>query len=168
MTDLQHPTSHLSRRTIAKGLAWTVPAVAVASAAPAMASSGPAPSFSIGGAVKAPGNSCAPLRKGYGVPITVTNNDNREIEIWQIIITLNTSSLTLGVNSSLLPVVLAPGETKTFWFNATSNSSANTAFSLGIDIYWRHTNETPVDTEHQPIYVEIAIPGTPPDCNIGA
>lgn len=171
MTALQDRNKHhgyglpVSRRVVTKGVAWTIPAVAFAAAAPAMASSGPAPTFILGGGVKAPGGSCLPLKKGYGIPITVTNHDSKEIEIWQIVITLNTSGLSLTVNTDLLPVTVSAGGSLTFWFNAQSQNSANQAFNLGIDIYWRHTNEIPPDTSHEAVYYQVTIPSTPPGCD---
>lgn len=56
----------LSRRTLAKGAAWSVPVVAVAGAVPAYAISPKGTVvFNQTGACKLPGNSCKPFRKGY-------------------------------------------------------------------------------------------------------
>ena len=59
--------THASRRTVTRGLAWTVPVVAVASAAPAFATS--CQTFTFGGAsCKCAGNSDADV-KGYNLSI---------------------------------------------------------------------------------------------------
>lgn len=71
----------VSRRTLAKGAAWSVPAVAVAAAAPAYASSIPEPEIEFG---KACGNTGA-TKKGCGnekslqVPLTLSNPTGSDI-----------------------------------------------------------------------------------------
>ena len=70
--------SDFSRRSLVRGVAWTVPVVAVATHAPAFAASNepPAPGFDFSKAYKNPGNSCKePCIPGqsYGVPVTVQN-----------------------------------------------------------------------------------------------
>ena len=69
MSDLEEVTSEkksgISRRTVAKGMAWSVPAVALAVAAPAYAASPCTPVFSFGAAsCKCPGGS-DPIKFGY-------------------------------------------------------------------------------------------------------
>lgn len=69
----------VSRRTVAKAMAWSVPVVAVAATAPLVAASPvipPPPVFNFGNAVKNPGNSCTTtcvMKQSYGVPVTVSN-----------------------------------------------------------------------------------------------
>ena len=85
--DLDPPRpGRVSRRTVAKGMAWSVPAVAVASAAPVFAASGAPPTPAVGEACKLPGNSaqgCADVfaglpgldpSKAFAIPLLVTNN----------------------------------------------------------------------------------------------
>jgi hypothetical protein len=60
--------SGVSRRTVVKGAAWTVPAIAVAAAAPAIAAT-PLVTFAVGLACKHPGNP-----KHYHFNLDVTNN----------------------------------------------------------------------------------------------
>lgn len=57
-------TTLTGRRTVAKGIAWTVPVVAVATAAPAFAASCETFTFG-GGSCKCPGNSSTPDNFGY-------------------------------------------------------------------------------------------------------
>lgn len=64
--------SGLSRRTLAKGAAWAVPAVAVAAAAPAYAAS-EGPIRLTGKACKLPGNSSPPYKQGYLYEATIRN-----------------------------------------------------------------------------------------------
>ena len=64
--------ARIQRRTLAKGVAWAVPAVAVASAAPAYAKSGRPPRIQILTAASSPG--CAPeFSKGYTFTVRVSN-----------------------------------------------------------------------------------------------
>ncbi|MFC0674728.1 hypothetical protein [Brachybacterium hainanense] len=72
----------ISRRSLAKGIAWTAPAMTMAIAAPAIASSTdptvPAdPAFDFAHGVKNPGNSCTNKacmpKDSYATPVTITN-----------------------------------------------------------------------------------------------
>lgn len=65
----------VSRRSVVKGAAWAVPAVAVASAAPAMAASKGPISFT-GKACKLPGNS-GDVYKGYVFELISNNEKNK-------------------------------------------------------------------------------------------
>lgn len=74
------PRPGVSRRTVAKGMAWTVPVVTVASATPAFAASPaepPDPEFDFDTAWKNPGGSCTEegciQKHSYGVTVAVTN-----------------------------------------------------------------------------------------------
>lgn len=60
--------NHASRRTVVQGLAWTVPVVAVATAAPAFATSCQTFSFAAGVSCKCSGSSDADV-KGYNLSI---------------------------------------------------------------------------------------------------
>ncbi len=74
ITNRDHQSSGVSRRTVMKGAAWSVPAVVVASAAPAFASSQGI--FQLDGkGCKLPGNS-NDTYKGYAFGITATNPFN--------------------------------------------------------------------------------------------
>jgi len=72
MSDLEEPKSGVSRRTVAKAMAWSVPAVALAVPAPAYAASPCTPVFSFGGqSCKCPGNSTG-IKFGYVLQFCVT------------------------------------------------------------------------------------------------
>ena len=78
MDDFRGGPAHgrgVSRRTVAKGIAWSVPAVVVASAAPAYAASSAPPSVSNATACKNPGGSCKTRPKGYSFFVTLCNPD---------------------------------------------------------------------------------------------
>lgn len=93
--------SAISRRTLAKGAAWTIPAISIAAAAPSLAASETprvvkAASF----AEKCPGNSQAPTwpKNGYRLVLTVTPASGQAPTI---------TSVTLG-NGKPAPVALGP------------------------------------------------------------
>lgn len=71
----------LSRRTVVKGMAWSVPVIAMSSAVPAYAVTGPPPVLTVGAACKQPGASCDSASKPYGFVkgylflVTVDNPD---------------------------------------------------------------------------------------------
>lgn len=76
-------TSPISRRTVAKGIAWTAPAISVAAAAPALAASPgdsgepgtptpPVVDKAISHAAKCQGNNDIPEGKGYRVFLSVS------------------------------------------------------------------------------------------------
>jgi len=72
MSDLEEQKSGVSRRTVAKAMAWSVPAVALAVPAPAYAASPCTPVFSFGGeSCKCPGGS-DPVKFGYILQFCVT------------------------------------------------------------------------------------------------
>lgn len=81
-------TSGISRRTLAKGAAWAVPAVAVAAAAPARAASGGPPRVTVLDACKQPGNSCNTGQrpfgfvKGYTFTVRIDNPTTEDIYIY--------------------------------------------------------------------------------------
>lgn len=74
----------INRRTVAKGIAWSVPAVAIASTAPAFATSHtpPPPVFdwALGCATTGSGGGCADLNKTPQVPFTITNNSGQTLQ----------------------------------------------------------------------------------------
>ena len=71
----------ISRRTVVKGMAWSVPVIAASSALPAYAVTGPPPTLIVGAACKQPGASYDSTAKPYGFvkgyifTVTVTNPD---------------------------------------------------------------------------------------------
>ncbi len=75
MSDLEGRNTGVSRRTVAKAMAWSVPAIAVAVPAPAYAASGDIINFT-GGACKDPGNP-----KKYRFELEITNDTNSPLTI---------------------------------------------------------------------------------------
>ncbi len=81
----------VSRRTVAKAMAWSVPAVALAVPAPAYAAS-PGIITLTGTGCKLPGNS-SPIFKGYAFRATITNTTDAAISITITDITLGGEDL---------------------------------------------------------------------------
>ena len=108
MSDLEEVTSEkksgISRRTVAKGMAWSVPAVALAVAAPAYAASPCTPVPSFGGAsCKCPGGSTN-VKFGYILQICVQVGNSCALPPGGL-----TATITGIVNNSNKPLVpLAP------------------------------------------------------------
>ncbi|MEO7844878.1 MAG: hypothetical protein ABIR82_06035 [Nocardioides sp.] len=76
---MQSGGTQISRRTVARGVAWSVPVVAVATAAPAFASSpGCQPKLVLdaAGSCKCPGNSSSTNPKGYYLKFCVYDDPN--------------------------------------------------------------------------------------------
>ena len=82
----QREERRISRRTIAKGAAWAVPAVPLVMATPAYATSGGGPNGVFLGACKQPGNSCNTGQKPYGFikgyTFTVRINNPTALDIY--------------------------------------------------------------------------------------
>ena len=162
----------ISRRTVAKGAAWTAPVILGGVAAPAYAASGKTPILSIGGACKAPGNSCNPFVKGYVVNLTITNPSNKTI--WLYVppsISAVGTSLAFGyagyddggvLNTGNIEV--PAGASVTVRLSTTAQNSANAVFTMTLTFEWGHTPAAAGDTEHDPVSVSTTVPGTPPDC----
>ena len=80
------PAAPINRRTVTKGIAWSVPAVAIAGAAPAFAVSPPPPpprpefDWSQGCATTGSGSGCANSKKTAQVPFSITNNSNQTLQ----------------------------------------------------------------------------------------
>lgn len=77
-------TQQINRRTVTKGIAWSVPAIAIAGAAPAFATSHePTPpdfDWSAGCATTGSGGGCANAEKTPQVPFTITNNTGQDLQ----------------------------------------------------------------------------------------
>lgn len=161
-------SSGLSRRTLAKGAAWAVPAAAVAAAAPAMASSGGGPTLDVTAACKNPGNSCKSRPKGYTVTARICNNTIYDIYITAVTFEAIGTSLNLAyAPPPALPFMVPAGECGLYYLIASSTNSANQAFTLNTTLRWSHS-EDPADdefqAEHLPVMDSYLVPGTPPEC----
>jgi hypothetical protein len=163
MSDVQKPAG-ISRRSVAKGMAWSVPAVAVASAAPAFAASGGGPTLQFVSACKNPGNSCKTRPKGYSFFYNVCNNTGKTIYIYGVSISSATTNLTFDYSVPAVPFAVATGTCVPVEFVADSTNSANQPFTATVCVKWGH-NPTPPDPDNHPdVCQNVNVPGTPPDC----
>lgn len=141
--------SGVSRRTVVKGAAWAVPAIAVASSVPAMAASGDV--FQITGVTVACKFSDL---KHYHLEVTIENTGNVADTIESIVITGENSS---GQNI-VWPVVadkcMCPGDKWVLVVNSVNQGGGNIA-SFGATISWQ--GQTPVTL--------ATASDTTPDCN---
>lgn len=167
----------ISRRTVAKGAAWSAPVILGGVAAPAYAASGGSPTLSIEGACKAPGNSCDPFRKGYIVTLTITNHSGKAVWLY-VPPTIATEGTDLDLeyagyddgsgtlNTGHIPI--PANSSKTIELNATHTNSANQDFDLTLTFAWGHTPNQDDDQNHvdDPVSATTTILKTPPDCDI--
>ena len=116
------PSPQVSRRAVARGVAWTVPVAAVSVAAPAFALSGPAPTAVITSICTCTSN--AQGRK-YRISVTFTNTIAQSFYISAMSVATGNIS-TLGVTpATTFTISAVPGPTvKTFDFTRTNSSSA--------------------------------------------
>lgn len=167
MSELDQPTPKgISRRTVAKAMAWSVPVVAVAAAVPAYAASGSPPIITTGTACKSPGSSCKTFDKGYQVPVTIQNPDPTKT-IWITAVTIGSvgdcTNLTTAQSLPATPFSVSPGQTINVIFQANASNSANQACTFSFSVTWGHASDGS-DLNHPAIPVQVVIPGTPPDC----
>lgn len=145
--------SKLSRRTLAAGAAWAVPAIAVAGAAPAYALSGKKPTWTLKDACKFPGRACKAYPFTYALQYEVCNNTNKDIWVY----TITYSDTLAGVNfvhkaPPSLPFKVEANKCVTLWFYAVgSGNSANATFDLTLCYTWGHTQTAAGDTEHSQV-----------------
>ena len=140
----------LTRRTVAKGAAWAVPAVAVVSPTRAMAASPGTVTFT-GQNCKLPGNS-SPFNNGAVYLATITNTTNLQISIEIMSFTRGDEVQTdeIGVvKLSTSPAGaccsnLTPGTNNTF--TVPANSAGTYAF---ITAEWTNSANTIVSVEYE-------------------
>lgn len=139
--------SGISRRTLAKGAAWSVPAVAVAAAAPAYAVSTFITVTQAGGACKQPGDSCYKdfgYRKGYLQTFEICNRSNvisgKVTLPATATLLFNGTSTTFGIEPT--EVEIAPNSCKYFIMNYQHTTSENASLSGIIDWTWEASDGT--------------------------
>lgn len=160
----------VSRRTLAKGAAWSVPAVAVAAAAPAYAKSGPAATLEYVGACKFPGNSCARANKGYAFAFDVTNTSQETVYLCDgadITVTQGDAILNALTHTGFGPtgcLEVAPGATgRAFFFFSGAGNSGNQNFTGTISIPWGHECPCSADEfDHPNLTATVTVTDTPP------
>ena len=162
--DLPRPPSGVSRRSVAKGLAWSVPAVAVASAAPAFAASGSGPVPTFISACKYPGGSCSSRPKGYSLFFRIDNPTDKTIYIYTVTITSVTGTpLTFAFSVPRLPVAVPAGGSVIADFVASSGNSAQQAFSADVTVTWGHNPTSPDPDNPPPVTTRVVASETPPN-----
>ena len=141
-------TQQINRRTVTKGIAWSVPAVAIAGAAPAFASSPPKVTIeSTGLACKLPGKSCnnqVGVVKGYvirvkacstadvtvTITIDTTTDELRLNDVVKQIETVNPVSFTLDPNQCKNVDIAIQGEP----------NSQESSISYSAEFTWETTD----------------------------
>jgi hypothetical protein len=163
-------SSRPSRRVVAKGAAWAVPAVAaVGVPAPAYAASGPTPELTFLGACKFPGRSCSNAPFGYGFFFTATNLDqSQSVHICDATLTNVSPPFSNDAPRWVNPggsgcLTLPAGATGQLILYFSSTNSGNLDFTANLNITWAHTCPCANDPDnHAPIVIPISVGGTPP------
>lgn len=180
----QREDRRISRRTIAKGAAWAIPAVPLVVATPAYAASGGGPSIVVGDACKLPGNSCGNVFvKGYVFDVTITNTTDKDIYLFHeagflITFTEDNPDITLFFQAAVdattgdviaFPFLLEAGESIAIVLNAGENgNSANQSLNGTISVPWGHTLPAGSDPDNHPNAVDsFSFSDTPPIQNPG-
>ena len=163
----------ISRRTLVKGTAWAVPAVAVASAAPAMALSGGGPTLTILQACKQPGGSCEKdgfPKFGYTFVVRVDNPTNQSVYIYTntanvpapylSVIDVNNLNFSYGGAQLFTPPStkggspgnyqeIQPGVPLYLLVSSTDGkNSANVSITGSLYLPWGHTTTAGDDPDH--------------------
>ena len=92
MSDLEEPKSGVTRRTVAKAVAWSVPAIALAVPTPAYAVASPGFITLTGEGCKLPGNA-TDIFKGYAFEALINNPTNTAVTVSITDITLKGEDL---------------------------------------------------------------------------
>ena len=160
-----------SRRTVAKGAAWAVPVVAVASAAPAMAGSLPPVhiDFTAGGC-KIPGNSMKHgYDKGYVLWAKFVNGTSGTVSVrvdkmWvggvlQCLVGI-ADPFSPCPMTALTCIQLAPGASKTYgvFSNASTDSSST---DIKIEFTWFESATCGSGTDHPEEQLAANVGGSP-------
>jgi hypothetical protein len=166
-------TRTVSRRTVARGIAWTTPVVAVATAAPAFAVSRVPPKLEFLGACKFPGNSCSTANKGYAFAFTVTNNDGRALSFCSASLTINDPNPFPGVNFIYTGgcFTVGGGETGTayFYFEGSADS-ANSPFTGSLTVTYANDCASCATDSVALAPIPVVVTETPPKglCKCGS
>jgi hypothetical protein len=151
-------TSRPARRTLVKGAAWSVPAIAVATQAHAQSASPGEITFIQTGACKSPGASCSVFRFGYIFTFDAINTYPCDITVQTVDVTLLTGTAP-GTLSVTGPIFVPQGTTPSFTIQVNGTNSANVTFTAQLTF-----NYTDCAGDPQQDTTIITISGTPPDC----
>ena len=164
-----HPSqTGITRRTVARGAAWSAPVIAVAGAAKAAAVSGPRPTVQFNGAYKLPVLSCIiPLL--YGFEFTITNTSTQTIWIYPNTLSVSTTpNYWFTYSGSTTAIQLAPNASQTFLLRMTGTISGNLTFTGTYSLGWGHCATAGCDTYgHLPIADSLVVNGTPTASSCG-
>jgi hypothetical protein len=171
MEELEPQKSGISRRTVTKAMAWAVPVIAIAAPTPAFAISGEPPTVTIGQACKLPGNSqgenCAEVfancpgldtEKAYAFPIRIFNDSDQQIYVTEVVVNaVGPLDFAVACTFPALCTVIEAHDTVDLLVFANSNSSANVAAVVTVNLTWGHSVDTTggtctlTDSDHTPI-----------------
>jgi hypothetical protein len=155
----------VSRRVVAAGLAWSVPAVVVASAAPAMALSGTLPLFQTLAPCVNPTGGCSGRPTGYGFVVRVCGQGTRTAYLYSATITsLELGDLTFGSVEPPFGTAITPGNCTNVFFNAATAIVPPRAFTATISVAWGHTLPIGSDTDHEPAVLTVSVTATAGVC----
>ena len=158
----------ISRRTIVKGAAWSVPVIAVGPSLPAMAATAPVLEFG-GTACKIPGQG-QDINKGYVLGFTINNGNDFDIriEVTNFTIIGATGIEPLGIqleNCDVIPYPLPPspevcwpkGETRIALYLQENGNSQNATLVLDYVVYECGTDRV----LQQETRLEVTLSGDP-------
>lgn len=158
-----HPSqTGITRRTVARGAAWSAPVIAVAGAAKAAAVSGPRPTVQFNGAYKLPLCLNAFL---YGFEFTITNTSTQTIWIYPNTLSVSTTpNYGFTYSGSTTAIQLAPNASQTFLLRMTGTNIGILTFTGTYSLGWGHCATAGCDTYgHLPIADSLVVNGTPLD-----
>lgn len=166
-----HPSqTGITRRTVARGAAWSAPVIAVAGAAKAAAVSGPRPTVQFNGAYKLPVWCIIPFVPFlYGFEFTITNTSTQTIWIYPNTLSVSTTpNYGFTYSGSTTAIQLAPNASQTFLLRMTGTNSGNLTFTGTYSLGWGHCATAGCDTYgHLPIADSLVVNGTPTDTRCG-
>ena len=168
----------ISRRAVAGGMAWSVPAIAFASAAPAATVS---PLFTVdpvGGACKYPGNSTNGVFQAYMIPVQITNIANERVCVsyvsGSVTFERNVPSGSPGwwTDKPHLPgaaplvgdVCLDPGDWRTLYYVIDNAGNSGNRAGVLTGTYLGTGQTTGRQSTAQ---ISVSFTATPPDCTTG-
>ena len=163
-----HPSqTGITRRTVARGAAWSAPVIAVAGAAKAAAVSGPRPTVQFNGAYKLSLLCINPFL--YGFEFTITNTSTQTIWIYPNTLSVSTTpNYGFTYSGSTTAIQLAPNASQTFLLRMTGTNSGYLTFTGTYSLGWGHCATAGCDTYgHLPIADSLVVNGTPPDTRCG-
>jgi hypothetical protein len=152
------PAGRVSRRAVATGLAWSVPAVVVATAAPAMALSGTEPLFQVLAPCINPAGGCAGRPTGYGFVVRVCGQGTRTAYLYSATITSQqVDDLAFGSVEPPFGTAITVGNCTNVFFNAATGIVPPATFTATITVRWGHTLPIGSDTDHQPVVLTVPV-----------